>query len=85
MYAFGNHFKVANIEEHLTTNDSGVATVFEHECILVPNDENPIFAKLEYIGQVEEILELNYGVLKMVVLFYKWVKANYIGNNAIIK
>jgi len=29
MYTFGNHFKVANIEKHLTRNDSGVVAVFE--------------------------------------------------------
>jgi hypothetical protein len=76
MYTFGNHFKVVNIEEHLTTNHNGVVAIFEEECILGPNDENPFFAKLEHIGWVEEILELNYGVLKMVVLFCNWVKAN---------
>jgi hypothetical protein len=76
MYTFGNHFKVVNIEKHLTTNHNGVVAIFEEECILEPNDENPVFAKLEHIGWVEEILELIYGVLKMVVLFCNWVKAN---------
>ncbi len=85
VYIFGIHFKVANIEKHLTRNDNGVVVVFEQECILGPNDENPFFAKLEYVGWVEVILELNYGVLKMVVLFCNWVKPNYTGNNVIIK
>lgn len=29
MYDFGNHFKVASVKKHLTTNDNGVAAVFE--------------------------------------------------------
>jgi len=33
--------------------------------------------KLEYVGWVEEILKLNYGILKIVVLFCNWVKENY--------
>lgn len=37
------------------------------------------------MGWVEEILELNYKVLKTVVLLYSWVKANYNGSSAIIK
>jgi hypothetical protein len=55
------------------------------ECVLGPNDENPILAKLEYVGWVEEILEFNYRVLKLVVLFCNWVKSNYIGSSATIK
>jgi hypothetical protein len=41
---------------------------FEQKCILGPNDQRPILAKLEYVGQVEEILELNYGVFNIVVV-----------------
>jgi hypothetical protein len=38
MYAFGNHLHVLNGEKHLTTRDSGIATMFEQECVLGPND-----------------------------------------------
>ncbi len=69
MYDFGNHFKVASVKKHLTTNDNGVAAVFEQEYILGPNNENPILAKLEYVGWVEEILELNYKGLKWLFCF----------------
>lgn len=34
---------------------------------------------------MEEILELNYEVLKTIVFLFNWVKANYHGNNAIVK
>lgn len=84
-YFFGNHFKVANPKKHLTTNDNGVGIILKQECILRPNDESPILTKLEYIGWVEKNFELNYGVLKIVVLFCNWVKTNHIGNNAIVK
>ncbi len=68
MFAFGNQIHVSSVEEHLTTFDSGVVATFEQECRLGTNDWRPILAKLEYVGWVEEILELNYGVLKIVVL-----------------
>jgi len=29
MFVFGNHIHVSNVEEHLTTFDSGVATIFK--------------------------------------------------------
>jgi hypothetical protein len=59
--------------------------MFEHECILRPNNQRSIFAKLEYVKWVEKILKLNYGILDIVVLFCTWVKANNNGMNRIIK
>jgi len=40
---------------------------------------------LEYVGWVENILELNYRVRNIVVLLYNWVKVNYVGSSAIVK
>ncbi len=63
IYAYGNLICVANGKEHITINDYGVVATFEQECVLGSNDQRPILAELEYVGWVEEILELNYGVL----------------------
>jgi hypothetical protein len=52
MYAYGNHTCVANAKEHLIS-DCGVVATFEQECILGPNDQILILAKLDYVGQVE--------------------------------
>jgi hypothetical protein len=62
----------------LTTCHNGVITTFEQECLLGPNDQWPIVAKLEYMGWVEETLELNYVVLTTVILLCNWVKTNYV-------
>ncbi len=56
MYACGNHICVASVKEHLTTSDCGIVATFEQKCILGPNDQRLVLAKLEYVGQVEEIL-----------------------------
>jgi hypothetical protein len=32
MYAYGNHIRVSNVEEHLSTINCGVATIFEQKC-----------------------------------------------------
>ncbi len=53
--AFGNHICVWSAEEHLTTHDNGVVAILEQECISRPNDQRPIFVKLEYVRWVEEI------------------------------
>jgi hypothetical protein len=85
MYVFGNHLHVSNGEKHFTTRDSGIVVTFEQECVLGPNDQQFILAKLEYVGWIEEILELNYGVLNSIIFFYNWMKASYTRSNAIIK
>jgi hypothetical protein len=43
--------------------------MFEQECVSGPNDQQPILAKLKYVGWIEEILELNYGVLNTILFF----------------
>ncbi len=50
MCAFGNHLCVSSGDEHLTTRDSGIDVTFEQKCVLGPNDQWPILAKLEYVG-----------------------------------
>jgi hypothetical protein len=74
MYVYSNHIRVASAKENLTISDCGVVATFEQKCILGPNDQKLVFAKLEYVGQVEGILEQNYGVLNIVVLLCNWVK-----------
>jgi hypothetical protein len=49
IYAYGNHSRVANAKEHLTTSDYGVMAAFEQECISGPNDQRLVLAKLEYV------------------------------------
>jgi len=69
----------------LTTKDSGIVATFEQECAARPNDQRLILAKLECVSWIEEILELNYGVLNIIMFLYNWVKVNYTRNNATIK
>jgi hypothetical protein len=68
MYAYGNHICVSTSVEVYLISYCCVATTFEQECILVSNDQRPILAKLECVGWVGEILELNYKAFNIVVL-----------------
>ncbi len=66
-------------------SSSGIVATFKQECVSRRNDQRPILAKLDYVGWVEEILEFNYGVFNIIMGLCNWVKANYIGNSAIVK
>ena len=85
MYAFGNHYRVLSSERHLKTCDSGVAATFNQVCRNGRRDNNQVSADVEYVGHIEEILELNYRRHCLVVLVCDFVRANYVGGNATIK
>jgi len=61
MYAFGNHLQVASVKKQLSIVNSRVIGTFEQECPSHSNDPNPIMVSIEYVGWIEEILELDYG------------------------
>jgi hypothetical protein len=85
MYAFGNHYRVLSSELPFKTRDSGVAATFRQVCRNGTRDRNQVNADVEYVGHIEEILELNYRRHCLVVLACDFVKANYVGENATIK
>ena len=85
MYAYGNHYRVLSSEAHLKTSDSGIAATYKQVCRNSVRDGNIVMADVEYVGHIEEILELNYRRHCVVVLVCDFVKANYRGENATIK
>lgn len=85
MYAFGNHYRVLSCERALRTSDSGVAATFKQVCRNGIRDGNQVNADVEYVGHIEEILELNYRRHCLVVFVCDFVKAHTVGENATIK
>lgn len=85
LYAYGYHFRVRSAESQLKTCDSGIAATFIRPCRFGLRDRNPVLAALEYVGHLEEILELDYSCFRQTVLIGSWVKANYRGSTATVK
>jgi hypothetical protein len=79
MSAFGNHLRMANVENRLEVTNLGVAIMFEQECQSHSNDLNAMVAIIVYVGWIKEILELDYGNFQTIVFFCNWVVANYKG------
>ena len=84
-YAYGYHYRVQSAEIALKTCDSGLAATFVRECRAGVRDNNPVVAPVEYVGHLEEIIELDYRVLRQVVFVGTWVRANYRGTGATVK
>ena len=85
MFSQGYHFRVQSAESHLKTCDSGLAGTFLRSCRAGVGDRNPVVAPIEYVGKLDEIIEVDYGAFKQVVLVASWVQANYRGANATVK
>ena len=61
------------------------SSFFKRPCRSGRRDQNASHATVEYIGQIQEIVELDYGRHCTVVLICDWVKANYRGRNVTVK
>jgi hypothetical protein len=86
MYAYGYHYRVRSAEESITkTCDSGVVAFFRRPCRGGSRFNTVVEENVEYIGQILEIVELNYGRHCTVILVCDWVKANYRGRNVTVK
>ena len=62
-----------------------MAATFTQVCRNGIRDRNLLNAEIEYVGHIEEILELNYRRHCLVVFVCDFVRANYVGENATIK
>jgi len=85
IWALGFYFQVASYETRLETQDFGGAATFRRPWQASARDRNVLDADVEYIGQVKEIVELDYRGTCIVVLVCRWVKLNYWGPNAMVK
>jgi len=62
-----------------------IAAIFRQVCRNRIHNIHQVNADVKYIGHIKEIMELNYRNHCIVVLVCDFVKANYIGENAMIK
>ena len=68
MKAYGMHLRVRSAEEHKLTCDSAVAATFLQSERGTQTEEHQTFVPVEYIGYLDEILELNYSGHCVIVL-----------------
>jgi len=85
MKAYGNYIRVSSVEEKLVTSDSAVTATCETMQRSGPSDRNLVAGYVTYFGRVGEIIELDYGRLKPVVLLCDWVEPIWRGPTACLK
>jgi hypothetical protein len=75
MYCFGTHFRVRSSETALVTRDSCVVASFTRELRWGIRNGRPVESTDDYVGYIEEILELDYRNHCTTVLVCDWVRA----------
>lgn len=76
MHAFGMHFRVRSAEGGLVTRDSCVVASFSRQLRWGLRNGRPIERTDDYVGYIEEILELDYRNHCTTVLVCDWVRGN---------
>ena len=74
MYSHGMHLRVRGSEGGLVTRDSCVVAIFTQQLHWGTRNGKPIERTVEYVGFIEEILELDYQNHCTTVLLCEWVK-----------
>jgi hypothetical protein len=65
MWSYGRHFRVHHVDERRTTCDSCIACRFKEE----PDD-----SEVDYVGIIEEILEVDFRSFKTLLLKVQWFR-----------
>ena len=68
---------MASYERNFLTQDCGVAATFVRPWRSNARDPNPEEVNIEYVGDLEKIVELDYRRTCVVVFVCRWVKSNY--------
>lgn len=74
MYAFGMHLRVRSAEAGLVTRDSGVVASFSQQLRWGVRNGQPLEKTNEYVGYIEEILELDYRNHCTTILVCDWIQ-----------
>jgi hypothetical protein len=81
MYAHGMHLRIKSAEEEKVTCDSGVASAVQRQSRARALNISEQFQTAEYVGWIEEILELDYRNHCCIVLVCSWIPGNFSGTN----
>ncbi len=76
MHAFGMHLRVHSAESDRVTCDSAVVASFTEQLRWGLREGRPIEVTKEYVGYIEEILELDYRNHCTTVLVCDWIRGN---------
>lgn len=80
MWAYGYHFRADDeVGRSNVSFDSGVAAIITQECRSSRADRNPVEADLQYVGIINDIVQVDYGHIKFQVFKCSWIRPHLEG------
>ena len=75
MWAYGRHYHVERIDLKRRSFDCGVMVYFKQSSRASSKDKNIIEGNLQYVGKIQEIIELDYRSFKCCIFKCRWYEA----------
>jgi len=75
MWAYGRHYRVEIVDVKIRTFDCGVMVDFKQSSRASSKDKNIVEGNLQYVGKIQEIIELDYRSFKCCIFKCKWYEA----------
>ena len=75
MWAYGRHYNVERIDLKICSFDCGVMVDFKQSSRASSKDKNIIEGNLQYVGKIQEIIELDYRSFKCCIFKCRWYEA----------
>ena len=75
MWAYGHHYRVERVDAKRRSFDCGVMVDFKQSSRASSKDKNVIEGNLQYVGKIQEIIELDYHSFKCCIFNCKWYEA----------
>ena len=75
MWAYGRHYRVERVDVNRRTFDCGVMVDFKQSSRASSKDKNIVEGNLQYVGKIQEIIELDYRSFKCCIFKCKWYEA----------
>ena len=75
MWAYGRHYRVESIDVKRRSFDCGIMVDFKQSSQASSKDKNIIEGNLQYVGKIQEIIELDCNSFKCCIFKCRWYEA----------
>jgi hypothetical protein len=85
MWAYGQHFRVENVDKHRATLDCGIMASFKQQSRASARDLNLLDGELDYVGKIQDILEVNLRSFTIILFHVQWFQVIQRGPNRTVR
>lgn len=75
MWEYGRHYCVEHVDEKRQSFDCGIMVDFKQSSQSISKATNIIEGNLQYVGKIQEIIELDYHSFKCCIFKCRWYEA----------